>query len=157
MLDYVYGHDQIIADFVAQMIPSCRERGFGPNVKAIGIVEDGKLIGGMVYKNYDPDAGVIEMSGAALPGKHWTRESVQRVYGYPFDQLGCQMVVMVVEDGNRRLLRQLAALNYSFIRIPRLHGRDKDAVVCLLTREDWLANSFNQRLRRLKPSLDEAA
>jgi hypothetical protein len=47
MLDYVYGHDQIIADFVATLIPHCR-RGFGPHAKAIGVLDGERLIGRVV-------------------------------------------------------------------------------------------------------------
>lgn len=145
MLDYVYGHDEIVAQFVAQLIPRCRERGFGA-AKAIGVIEDGKLIAGMVYNNYNPDSQVIEMSGAALPGKQWlTRETLKRIYQYPFLQCGCQMVVMVVAAEDKRLLRILASLNYAFIKFPRLHGRTKDAVLCLLTYEDWATNKMCRR------------
>ena len=63
MLDYIYGHDAIIADFVAQLIPHCR-RGFGPKAVGIGVVDGNVLIAGIVYHNWDPEAGIIEISGA---------------------------------------------------------------------------------------------
>jgi RimJ/RimL family protein N-acetyltransferase len=159
MLDYVYHHDQIIAQFVASLIPECRVRGFGPNIKAMGIIDDGDLIAGMVYHHWDPDAGVIEMSGAAIPGKQWlSRETLRRMYVYPFRDCACQMVTMRVAADNERLLRQLAALNYSFIKIPRLLGRDRDAVCCLLTYEDWVGNKINRRFKHYEDAqLSEAA
>lgn len=163
MLDYVYGHDELVANFVAQLIPSCRARGFNASaLKAMGIIDqDGKLIAGMVYHNWDPEAGVLEMSGAALPGKQWlTRETIKRMYQYPFLQCGCQMIFMRVEAADERLLRQLAALNYSFIKIPRLGGRDRDIVLCLLTVENWATNKFCRRLKHhldAAPALKEAA
>jgi len=93
MLDYVYGHDQLIAQFVAQLIPSCRARGFNASaLTAMGIIDgDGRLVAGMVYHNWDPEAGVLEMSGAALPGVQWlSRETIRRMYSYPFLQCDCQ-------------------------------------------------------------------
>ena len=45
MLDYVCGHNEPVAGFVAQLIPHCR-RGFGPNVMTLGVVEGGLLIAG---------------------------------------------------------------------------------------------------------------
>lgn len=161
MLDYVYGHDQLVADFVAQLIPSCRGRGMPEKSKAWGVIDkNGRLVAGMVYHNYDPDAGTIEMSGAALPGVQWlTRETIRRMYTYPFLQLKCQMVLMRVDADDERLLRQLASLNYAFIKIPRLLGRHKDSVVCLLTEEDWIASKFQQRFKHYleAPTLEEAA
>jgi hypothetical protein len=161
MLDYVYGYDEIVSHFVAQLIPACRERGLPPG-KAFGVIDaDGHLIAGIVYHSFDPDAGVIEMSGAALPGRLWlTRETIRRMYVYPFLEIGCQMVVNRVSATDRQQLRQLAAYNYAFITVPRMFGRDKDGVLCLLTREAWEANKFNRRLKHhvgVQPSLDEAA
>jgi RimJ/RimL family protein N-acetyltransferase len=159
MLDYVYGHDEAVARFVAALIPEVRNRGFG-NCKALGIIEDGRLIAGLVYHNWDPDSGTIEMSGAALPGHQWlSRETIRRMYVYPFRDCGCQLVIMRVAADNERLLRQLAALNYSFIRIPRLLGRNRDAVVCLLTDEAWAANKFCRRFKHHleQPQHSEAA
>jgi len=161
MLDYVYGHDQLVADFVAQLIPSCRGRGLPKDARAWGVIdENGRLVAGMAYHNFDPDAGTIEMSGAALPGVQWlTRETIRRMYVYPFLQLGCQMVLMRVDAEDTRLLRQLAALNYSFITIPRLLGRGKDSVLCLLTEEDWRASKFQKRFKHYLDAqpLEEAA
>ena len=147
-MDYIYGHDEIVARFVGQLIPAVGEHGFGPH-KTFGVLDDDNhLIAGMVYHNYDPKAGIIEMSGAALPGTRWvTPETLARMYQYPFLQLGCQMVVMRVAADNERLLRQLAALNYMLIKVPRMFGREADGVLCLLTYEDWAANKICRRFK----------
>jgi hypothetical protein len=159
VLDYVYGHDETVARFVQELTPAVRERGFG-RCKAIGIIDGtGSLIAGVVYHNYDPDAEIIQMSGAALPGMWWvSRETLRRTFSYPFLQLGCQMVLMQVPATDERLLRQLAALNFTFVKIPRLLGRGRDAVACLLTAEDWAANKFNKRYQHhIDAQLSEAA
>ena len=147
MLDYIYGHDGIIAEFVASLIPHCR-RGFGPNAKAIGVIDaEGHLIAGLVYHNWDPDAGIIELSGAALPGKYWlTRRTLLRMYQYPFYQCGCQMVVQRTPADDVRLLGILAAYGFAFIDMPRLFGHERDGVICYLTREAWESNRFNRKL-----------
>src|SRR4051812_12708873 len=101
MLRFVYGQDQVISRFVASMIPHVGWRGFG-NAKAIGIIDDaGRLIAGLVYSNWNPDAGTIEVSGAALPGSRWlTRETLNRMYDYPFNEIACQMVIKRVLADN---------------------------------------------------------
>lgn len=148
MLEYAYGYDQAVAAFVANLIPTVRERGFAPTARAIGIVDGTELIAGLVYHNWDPDAGVIEISGAALPGRHWlTRETIKRMYQYPFLDCGCQMVVQRNDASDERLLGMLAAYDYHFVRIPRMLGRDKDGVLCCLTYEAWCNNRFNKRFR----------
>lgn len=149
MIDYVYKHDDVVREFVASLIPSCRERGLPPASKSVGVIDSGgRLIAGWVYHDWSPEAGVIECSIAALPRARWlTRETIRRIFEFPFGQLECQMIIGRVEETNEQLLRILSALNYSFIRIPRAYGRDLDCIVATLTVEDWAANKFNKRLR----------
>jgi len=162
-MDYIYGHDEIVGRFVMSLIPAYRGVDIVPPMsQTIGIIDDsGRLVAGFLYNNYDRYAGVIEITTAALPGCRWlSRETIRRLYQYPFLQLGCQMVVGRVAADNEQLLRQMAALNYTFIRIPRLLGPDRDAVLCLLTREAWENNKFNRRLRHHivdEPRQEEAA
>lgn len=148
MLEYAYGYDIEVCAFVANLIPRVRNRGFSPGAKAIGVVDGTELIAGLIYHNYDPDAGIIEMSGAALPGKYWlSRETIKRMYQYPFLQVGVQMIVQCNSAEDERLLGMLAAYGYSLIRIPRMLGQHRDGVLCCLTYEDWCNNRFNKRFK----------
>jgi hypothetical protein len=156
-MDYVYGHNEIVADAVASMIPAMHGRGFG-KCTAIGVLDGASLVAGIVYHNWEPDAAIIEMSVAALPGVPWlSRETIRRMYEYPFIQLNCQMVTNRMDLRDERLLAQCARLGYSLIRIPRMLGRGHDGVLGLLTAEDWSANKFHQRCRSAEPPLEEAA
>ena len=146
MLEYAYGHDEVVCAFVANLIPTVRQRGFAPNSRAIGVVDGTTLIAGIVYHNYDPDAGIIEISGAALPGQPWlSRETIRRMYQYPFHQCGCQMIVQRNAADDERLLSMLARYGYHFIKIPRMLGRHRDGVLCCLTYEAWADNRFNRK------------
>ena len=101
-----------------------------------------------MYHNWDPEAGVIELSGAALPGVNWlTRETLKRMFQFPFLQCNCQMVVQRTPADDRRLLGILAAYGYDLVAVPRLFGRNRDGVICCLTREAWAGNKFNRRLK----------
>jgi hypothetical protein len=146
-LKYLYGQDDLVAGFCAAMIPQCH-RGFG-KCATIGVLDnDNELIAGIVFNHADPDNGTMELSAAALPGKRWvTPETLRLMYTYPFIQCGCQMVLNKVLASDERHLRQLAELNYTLIAIPRMFGRDKDGVVCLLTYEAWCANKICRRYK----------
>lgn len=159
MLQYVYGHDDTVAAFTAALIPHVGDRGFGPHIKTIGVAdEDGRLIAGVVFHNYDPDAGIIEISGASISKRWLTRGTIARMYQYPFLYCGCQMIVQRTPAENEYLLRMLAAYDYTFIKIPRLFGRGRDGVLCTLTYEDWIDNKFNKRLKHyLGDARQEAA
>jgi hypothetical protein len=147
-LRYVFDHADVVSRFVAQLIPHVRVSFSSPH-SAIGIIdEEGKLIAGLVYHNYSRDAETIEISGAALPGVQWlTRQTIAHFYGYPFLQLGCQMIYQRTPADDERLLGMLAAYNYHFIKIPRAFGRHRDGVLCCLTYEAWASNRFNKRLK----------
>ena len=146
-MNYLYGHDEEVARFAAQLIPSCRGRGFG-NCKTIGVLDnDGLLIAGLIYHHYDPDAQVIEISAAALANRPWmTRETLRRMFQYPFHQCGCQMVIQRIAADDYRQVRQMQAFGYTLIGVPRMLGRDSDGLLALLTYEAWSANKFNRRL-----------
>ena len=58
---FVYGQDVAVGDWVHERIPHAE---FGPYV-AIGLAEDNTLIAGVVYHNYVPRYGNIEISMAA--------------------------------------------------------------------------------------------
>jgi RimJ/RimL family protein N-acetyltransferase len=144
MLEYIYGQDAIVAKFVAQFIPECRERGFG-NCKAIGIADETGLLAGLVYKNWQPELGTIEISAAALPETNWySRRTIQVMHEYPFYQCGCQMVIITTMASNLIVQRILSAIGYTFHYIERLGGRDKDGVVCTLTVEAWEQSKYNR-------------
>jgi len=145
MLQYLYGHDDAVAQFVAQLIPHNHGRDFG-RVKTIGVLdEDGLLIAGIVYGNWQPEAGVIEIAAASISPRWLTRRTIELMYGYAFDQCGCQLVVQRTPADNERLLRQLAVGGYRFVLVPRLLGRDRDCVICTLTEEAYRASKFIRR------------
>jgi RimJ/RimL family protein N-acetyltransferase len=157
-MKYLLDQHELVARFVAAMIPDIAARGFGA-CRAIGIVDDkDELVAGLVYSHYDPQAGHLEISGAALPGYQWaTRETLRIMHAFPFGQCGCQMVVMRVRASDERLLRQLRALGYELIGVPRLFGRDRDGVLCYLTDDNWKANRITRRLLRNGKQQQEAA
>jgi RimJ/RimL family protein N-acetyltransferase len=159
MLDYVYGQDEAVAGFVAQLIPECRERGFG-KCRAIGIVNDkAELLGGLVYRNWCPETGTIEISGGALPGTNWlSRRTINVMYDYPFYVCNCQMVIKTTMADNDIVLRIMAAVGFTLHYVVRLGGRDRDGVLGTLTVEQWEASPYNfNRNRKRAIEREEAA
>ena len=155
MLRLIYEQHEAVAQFVVRLIPHNGGHGFG-KAKTIGVIdEDGRLVGGVIYGNYDPVAETIEMAGAAITPRWLTRRIIEAIYQYPFLQCGCQMIYQRTPADDERLLRQLAAGGYSFIKIPRMFGRNRDGVLCMLTYEDWTNSKFIRR--SAVPAIEEAA
>ena len=161
MLDYVFGHDEIVANFVASLIPECRARGFG-KCRAMGVVNsEGEMIGGVVYRNWCPEVGTIEISAASLPGTNWlSRRTLKLVYDYPFYHCGCHMVIQTTMADNEKALLVKAKIGFTFYKIRHLGGPDRDGVVATLTRDQWEAsplNLSNHRYHRPAEAEKEAA
>lgn len=140
----VTGQDFEVAKFVASRIDGC-ERGF-ENFKTLGIVDDeGQLIAGLVYHNWNPESAVIEISGAADNPRWLTRPVLHDMFSYPFQQIGVQMVVMRVSEKNKRLHRILKAYGFDDYRIPRLRGRNEAEMIYTLTDDAWRSSAFERK------------
>ena len=128
--------------WVAHNIPGCG-RGFGPGY-SLGVWEGDSLIGGVVFHNHNPESGVIEMSAAATSPRWFNRKTAYLAHDFAFNQLGCQMAVMRVAEGNGRALRLVKALGYIGYCIPRLRGREAAEIILTLADDDWRASKWGE-------------
>lgn len=137
----VYG--QAVADFVAAQLGF--DRGFGA-CQAIGFCEDGNLVAGVVFHNWVPENGVIELSAASLHRRWLTRARLSAIFEYPFEQLKCRLAVARTSEHNataRRIWRSLGADEYV---IPELRGPSEAEAIYLLHAEKWLSGKFQKKL-----------
>lgn len=142
---YTTGDDtEALSRLVADRIWPTKGRSFG-ECRGIAIIENGNLAAGLIYHNYDPDAHVIEISGAAWVKGWLTRDVLKVMYGYPFIDCGCQAVVQRVPDEDEAQHRMLKAYGAERHRIPRLRGAEAAENIFLTTREAWASNKFNRR------------
>ena len=145
MAKLLYGHDAAVASFVSHLLFG-DNRGFG-NCRAIGSIDaDGKLIGGVVFHGWQPEAGTIELSSAATTPRWLSPVVLDAIFRYPF-AVGCQMLLMRVSAKNTRLIRQLDALALRRLPIPRLYGRDEDGILYTMTDDDWSTWKFRRKAR----------
>jgi hypothetical protein len=134
--------DKRVADWVSPRV-SPADRGFG-KCQALGVVHKGELVAGLVFHNWEPEAGVIEISGAAKDARWMTRAVMNTALGYVFDGLECQMVLARQRKYNIRPRKAWLALGGSEVVIPRLYGRGQDGTIITLTAEQWRASKFYQ-------------
>lgn len=137
MIEIVYGENALVSRWVAQaMKDQSFDRGFG-DCTAIGVALDGDLIGGTVFHDYSPEAQVIEMSSAAVSPRWLGPQMIRAIFGYVFDQIGCQAVVMRVREGNDRMVRIAKRFGFVGVFLPRLSGRNQGLWVFTFTEEQW--------------------
>jgi RimJ/RimL family protein N-acetyltransferase len=139
----VYGENEVVARFVARHIDDCERADFG-GCTAIGVADGGRLVGGFVFHNYNPVAGVMEVSFAGTHGRWLTRPVLYAAFSYVFDQLGCQLAVSRSPAGLKTALRIASAYGFEQVRVPRLFGRHEDGVISTLTAEAWRSNGFHK-------------
>lgn len=119
-------------------------RPFGAPYTTMGVFDGEKIVASIVYNNWQPEAGVIEFHGAGITPRWLTRPVLKAMFDYPFEQLGCQMVVTRNSARNKRLHRQLEAFGFDQVFIPRLRGRDEGECIFWLSDDDWRANGFRK-------------
>ena len=131
--DSLFNYDTpAVVRFVADQL-GWDEVEFGHCV-GLGFMGKDGLEAGFVYHDWQPDFGTIEITGAA-DGWTGTLGKLRAVFGYPFDQLGCQMCI--AHTMNPRVVRIWTRLGAEEYRIKRLFGRDRDGTMLTLTREAW--------------------
>lgn len=111
--------------------------------QCLGVYEGAEPVAGFVFHNWEPQAGVIEVTAYALSPKWATRANLRALFSYPFDQCGCQMVVARTGVDNRFARRLWQAFGAAEYVIPRLNGRNNDGVLYTLTAEQWAKSRIN--------------
>jgi hypothetical protein len=128
----IYDEPEAVAKFVADLLD---DRPFA-NCKAIGFLDrKGNLEAGLVYHNWCPDRGVIELTGAALHHRWGTKERLRIIYDYPFSF--CRMVVARTDEVNQTPLRIWRALGANEYRIPDLIAPGRAEIITTLSVEQW--------------------
>lgn len=148
----VWGTTPEINEGIAAFVGSFIEggyRGFGEHM-SMGVIEGDQLIGAVVFHNYNPEAAVIEFSAASVSPRWLSRQSLCAMFGYAFNDAGCQMVVMRVAEDNsqsngRGLQRILKAIGCMETRIENLRGRGIAEIIYTLTDEAWASNGFHRQ------------
>jgi len=128
----VYGRSQYVAAFVARELgftrgfDACTAIGFGDPIEA-----------GIVYHNWNPEAGLIELTAASRTRTWLNKANLKTIFEYPFSQLGCQVCIARISEHNARARRIWRALGATEHIIPRLRGPNEAEVIATLTKEAW--------------------
>lgn len=139
-MNIVYPPVEILADWVAARTPGIG--GFGP-CSGIGVEHQGELVAGVIYNNWHPEGGVIEMSAAATDRRWMTRPVIARIFGYPFDELKCGVMTAKTRIENEHIRRIGGVIGAVEHRIPDMWGLGKTGAFFVLTEPAWRASRFN--------------
>ena len=134
-----------VAEFVASIMPyPGYERGFD-TVSAIGVEDDGELIGGTVFTDWSPENGTIEMSSASTSPRWLCREMIDAIFTYVFDVVKVRIVIMRVSELNERMVKIARNFGFNEYLLPELAGEGVGLFVFTLSKDQWATSQFNRR------------
>lgn len=117
----IYGQDAAVASWV------CRQLKLKPFpeglYRGIGIVHDGRDIGGVIWHNYHEDNFgnplLIEVTLATVDKRWATRHNIRELFAYPFIQLNVKRVQATCHRKAKRVRTTLTRLGFHFEGIVR--------------------------------------
>ncbi len=112
------------------------------NYSTMAVAEDGKLIAGTIYHNWQPDTGVIELTSYSTSKKWLTRKVIHAMMHAPFKRLGCQLIALRVSERNVEMCAISRKFGFSEVFIPRLRGREEGEFIFTLTDDQWAASKY---------------
>jgi len=143
----VYGADEAVAIWVSSQIPGIadfhtrRDAEGNRLFHSIGVSDGDKLVAGVVYHNYYPEARAIEISMAAITPIWAKKEIIAGLLHYPFVTLDCQRITTLTPANNKRALRFNEHIGFKREGLVRRgYGHDDMVVNGLLIEEaqHWL-------------------
>ena len=116
----LYGADDIVAEFVRKRLGG---ENFD-NYRALGLVHDGVLIGGVVFQNWT-HMGVDRVEVViATDSPRWCRfPTLKRLFAFAFEDLGLRSIIARTPAGNAHVRSILERLGC------HLEGQEGDVVI----------------------------
>lgn len=119
-------------------------RSFREPYSTMGIFHGEELCAVVIFENYKPEDGTIEIGVASLV-PNWLNRSVMRAMAdFVFGDLRCQMAVFRTSEKNKAACRLMERVGFERIIIPRLRGRDEAEHFYCLTDTAWDQNPLNR-------------
>ena len=100
----IFGKDEAVAAWVARRIPHVGPTGFGP-CRAVAIANGGRPLGAVVFHDYQPAHGTVQISMAATSPMWAQPQTVRDLLSIPFIQYGVRKVWTCIPADNERAIR----------------------------------------------------
>lgn len=127
----VYGFDAEVIAWVAARIPAFDP---SPGARALGVVRGTDLVAGVIYEHWN---GVhVQAAIAAAPVPWATKGTMFRLFHFPFCQLGCEAISVLVPSSNLPSLNLATKMGFAPEAIIRLAAHDGSDLIIL---KQWKA------------------
>lgn len=132
----------VVVPFVAGIIGSRPD--FGECVTMAVVDRNNTMVAGIIFHNWMPENGVIEISAAATSPRWAKRGVLNEALGYCYKTALCQLVVTRYAETNKAAHRLWLGLGAETYVIPRLRGREQAETIATLTDEAWKKSKLNE-------------
>lgn len=120
------------------------KRSFEDGAMAIGFATEGAgLVAGVVYHDYDPEKGSVEMSAYSSTRRWLNRRLLSTIFAYPFEQIGCRITIARMSEQNAQSTGVWERLGAEMVRLPEVWGEGIACIVAVLTKDNWQESRFN--------------
>lgn len=111
---------------------------FEDNCVPIALMESGKkMVAGIIFHNFNKDAQTIEISCYSSVKNWLTRDVLNKILRYPFNEIGVRIVTARFSEDNYFIARIVKRLNSKVYILPELWGVKKDQLFAILKADDW--------------------
>lgn len=137
------GFDEDVARYVASRIPGVTD--FGP-CSAIGVIDShDRVAGGVVFHDYQPQFGNIQVSFASERSDWLTPKLLRGIMNYAFGQLACVRITCLTPKKNREARQFLQKFGFQVEGKVRKGFGEDDCIISGLLRSEWENHRFNRR------------
>lgn len=139
-LSLVEGFDKIVRDFVASRAPMGHAE-FTDGDKGFAIVNGrGELVAGIVFSEWRPHFGTLELSAVALNSACLSPGIVSALGDYAFRKLNANRVWARTSSKNYRATRLLSNLGFTPEGTAvHFYGVNRNAVTFRMLKHEWIA------------------
>lgn len=135
-MNLIFGKDELLARWVASQIPHVTE--FGP-CRAVGVVDDGRVLAAVVYHDYQPLYRTCQISMASSSPRWCTKKNVKDILSFPFIQYGCNKVWTATPHTSDRVIGFNLAIGFRREGVlPDHFGPRSHAVICGMRQKYFL-------------------
>ena len=136
------GQDQFVTDWLKDKVPGCSDG--WDNYTAIGMHDGDNLIGGVVYSNWNPNFGIVELAAAATSPRWLTRRTLSDIFIFPFEVLKVRLCLLNVSETNHRMRSIAERAGFTPHLIPDLRADGEGNIVYTLHKRDWDAGKLKR-------------
>jgi len=135
--ELIAGADEYVVGWLIDRIPEAREGSFWP-CTTIGVMVGDHLVAGVVFHDWKPQFGTMELSMAADSPIWARRKIIKSLLRYPFEQMGANKLFTVTPHENEAALKVNKHIGFVREAVLAHHlGPKRHAVVNRMLKADY--------------------